>query len=187
MQTIAQTPPAVNGHTDPLPLPQFPQLPEAACSMTARVLVKAVSCESILITGRGVNGPEAARNLLESCAALKAQADAPPPLASRTQRLSLLLACGLEKAQAQGNTPRIERLLKACALVLAGCVLLADSENAEVRSQTEAMTTVYQVRGQMCTCQDAARHAEEPTHWCKHSLSVLLVRKLDEQERQENL
>lgn len=174
----------VNGHTTLTTIPQGPAtLPEAPCSMTARVLVRAVSCESILITGRGQTGPEAARNLLESCAALKTQAAAPPPLASRTQRLSLLLAYGLEKAVGKEDWKLVERLTKAAALVLAGRVVDMGDNTAEVRSQTEPETTTYQVVGHRCTCQDAKKHqAAEQAYYCKHSCAALFFYKLAAQE-----
>lgn len=182
--SLAPFTPTVNGHTTPAILPQGPPtLPEAPCSMTARILVKAVSCEPILITGRGQTGPEAAHNLLESVTALQTQANAPPPLASRTQRLSLLLACGLEKAVAKGDWKLVERLTKAAALVLAARVVQHGAGAYQVRSQTEPESTVYEIHGQACTCQDSRKPAEDtPPHRCKHVLSVLFYMRLLDQE-----
>lgn len=183
--TVAQSQESVNTHTPPAQMPPGPAiLPEAACAMTARVFVKAISCEPVLVTGRGQTGAEAARNLLESCAALRTQADAPPPLASRTQRLSAMLACGLKHAMAHTDQKLVERLLKAAALVLAGSVVHTGEGAYQVRSQTEPTTTFYEVHGRTCSCPDSRRHDEDVAAYrCKHVLAACLVMKLDDQEK----
>lgn len=178
MQTVAQPMPSVNG---PAILSQAPTtLPEAPCSMTAKVLVKGISCEPILVTGRGLTGAEAAYTLREAVAALQT-----PPLASRTQRLSVPLACGLEKAVGKGDWKLVERLTKAAALVLAGRVVQMDDGMYQVRSQVEPETTAYMVTGHTCTCQDARKHeAEDAPYYCKHSCAAVLFDKLALQEQE---
>ena len=184
MSTIAQTPQVVNGHTVPTTIPQAPALlPEAPCSITMRVPMPGYA-DHALITGRGQTGAEAAAQWQGSRDAMLAVVTAPAPLLSRTQRLSLFLACGLEKALAAQDTGRVQRLLKAAALVLAGCVSQESDGAYVVRSQTEPEKTVYRVVGHACTCQDATRHADESSFWCKHALSVLFVAKLDLQEQE---
>ncbi len=183
--TIANIPQAVNGQLPTAPM--IPRshgiLPESQCSINGFVKIGRHETRDHQVTGRGQTPEEAAANffgcveVLEAgYAARAARAAAPPPLASRTQRLGLLLACGMEKAV--GNTPRIERLLKAAALVLAGCVSQESDGTYAVRSQTDPETTVYHVAGRACSCQDAAHHADDSTFWCKHTLGALLTIKL---------
>ena len=188
--TIAQPSSYVNGYTAPVALAPGPAtLPEALCSMNGYVKIGMAEARNHQVTGRGMTPHEAAANYFGSLDALEAgyaarvaRQAAPAPLASRIQRLSLLLACGLEKAQ--GNTPRIERLLKGAALVLAGCVSQEPDGAYTVRSQTTPETTTYHVVGRLCPCQDAARHGDDSTFWCKHALGALLALKLALQEQE---
>lgn len=190
--TLPQSFPGVNGHSIPTAIPQGPaRLPEAPCSMNGFVKIGKADTRSHQVTGRGATPAEAAANYFGCLDALEAgyaaRAARQAPLASRTQRLSLLLACGLEKAQANDDTQRVERLLKAASLVLADCVSQAPDGCYDVRSQTEPSKTVYRVAARACTCLDAMRHAErhaeESSFWCKHSLAVLFAVKLLLQEQ----
>ena len=187
-QTIAQLTQAVNNHQMPSAVPQGPALlPEASCSVN--LFFEVPGYGKAQATGRGRTGAEAVDNLRQTIAhTLSAFAPHPPPLASRTQRLSLLLACGLEKALAKDDGKLAERLTKAALLVLAGHVeeVVIDGQPMgvyRVRSQAEPANTVYDVQGRVCECQDSRRHAEDTTPYhCKHSLASLLVHRLSEQE-----
>ena len=190
--TIADIPQPVNGHSVSTPAtPHAPVSTDALCSMNGFVKIGRHETRDHQCTGRGATPEEAAANffgcmdaLEAGYAARSARQATPAPLASRTQRLSLLLACGLEKAQTQGNTGRIERLLKATALVLAGCVSQETEGAYAVRSQTAPATTAYRVTGRSCSCRDAAQHTDDSSFWCKHSLASLLTVKLSLQEQE---
>lgn len=167
-------------HTAPATIPQGPAqlLHEAPCSMTARLLVPAISRDAILVTGRGLTGAEAARNLQESCAALQ-EAPAPTPPPSREQRLSALLTKGLVCAASKGDLDLVTRLSKAAYLVLTDAVEPGNTAGQlVVRSETHPETW-YEITGKMCTCPDWERAAKknEPRP-CNHVLAVLMTAKL---------
>ena len=179
--TIPQSTPSVNGHSAPVSI-------DALCSMNGFVKVGRHETRDHQCTGRGATPEEAAANFFGCMDALEAgyaaraaRTAAPPPLASRTQRLSLLLACGIEKALAKQDGKMIERLMKAAALVLAGRVVQLDDGTYQVRSLTEPETTAYIVAGSTCTCQDAKKHEGE-RYYCKHATAVAMVARLDAQE-----
>jgi hypothetical protein len=199
-QTVAWTP-TTNGMPTTLPLsadipwtasvpapsttPQVaPALPEAACSVNLFFEV-AAGYGKAQATGRGANAQEAAANLKATIEATRAIL-APPPLASRTERLAALLACGTQKALASGNTARLDRLARAYLLVvkgMVGAVTVNDVPTGayEVQSQTTPGKR-YFVESQSCECQDARKHADDPSFFCMHSLAALYVTRLDAQE-----
>ncbi len=186
---------SLNGHAAQTTMPQgTATVPEALCSMNGFVKIGRHETRDHQCTGRGTSPEEAAANFfgcldaLEAGYAARAARQAPPvPLASRTQRLSLLVACGVEKALAVQDTDRVQRLLKATALVLAGCVNQEPDGTYAVRSQIEPEKTVYRVAGRACSCQDARQHAEDTHALCKHVLAVFFCRRLSEQEDNHNL
>ena len=186
-QTLPQPPASVNGHL--LSPPYNAPVPEALCSMNGYVKIGLAETRNHQVTGRGNTPEEAAANYFGGVEALEAGYAAraarnatPAPLASRTQRLSLLLACGVEKAIGKGDWKLVERLMKAVVLVLAERVVQTGDGTCQVRSQTEPETTVYRVQGRACACQDASQHHTDVSYWCKHSLSSLMEMKLKEQE-----
>ena len=153
-------------------------MPEAPCSMTARLLVPSLSREAILVTGRGHTGAEAARALREGCAAL--QEEPMPPLPpSRQERLSVLLTKGLVCAASKGDCDLVTRLSKAAYLVLTGAAEPTDSPAVlAVRSQS-VPSHWYEVSDHQCTCPDWERAAKkgEPRP-CKHVLAAQLYKRL---------
>ena len=188
--TIPHVPQPVNGHSAPVSIPPpAPVSTDALCSMNGFVKIGRHETRDHQCTGRGATPEEAAANYfgcvdtLEAGYAARAMRQAPPvPLASRTQRLSLLLACGLEKAVGKHDWKLVERLMKAAALVLAGRVVPLDDGGYQVRSQTEPETTMYEVHGRVCTCPDSRKHeGDELGYRCKHVVSCLFVLRLDEQ------
>ena len=192
MPTIAQpTYGCNNGHAAPAMIPQGPATPEALCSMNGFVKIGRAETRTHQVTGRGATPEEAAANYFGSLDALEAGYAARaareallPPLPSRTERLSRLLACGLEKTTAKGDWRLVDRLTKAVALVLAGRVVPMGDGTYQVRSQTEPETTMYEVSGRACTCPDSRKHeADEQPYRCKHILSYLFVLRLDDQEK----
>ena len=193
--TIPQHPQAVNGqHPTAAGIPHGPALlPEAPCTMNGFVKIGRHETRDHQCTGRGTTPEEAAANFFGCIEALEAgyaaratRTAAPPPLASRTQRLGLLLACGLEKAVGKGDWKLVERLGKAAALVLAGRVVQTEESIYQVRSQAEPETTAYTVAGRDCTCQDARKHeTDETAYWCKHTCAAVLFHKLAAQESGE--
>src|ERR1051326_9223187 len=101
---------------------------EAPTSMNVYVEIPGLGRTQV--TGRGQTGLDAAHQLKSGVDALQALYAAPAPLASRTERLATLLACGLGKAAAKKDSALIERLSKAPALVLAGGGEPTDSPTA---------------------------------------------------------
>lgn len=188
--TVARLPQAVNTHSIPLPSMIAHPTTDALCSMNGFVKIGRHETRDHQCTGRGATPDEAAANyfgcldaLEAGYAARAARQAVPAPLASRTQRLSLLLACGLEKATQAEDWKLVERLIKAAALVLAGRVVQSATSGHQVRSQTEPETTVYEVAGRRCTCQDAKKHeGETPAHLCKHALAACFTVRLATEE-----
>ena len=181
-ETIPQIPLAVNGQAAGT---------DALCSMNGFVKIGRHETRDHQCTGRGATPEEAAAHFFGCMDALEAgyaaraaRLAAPPPLASRMQRLGLLLACGLEHSIARNDHKLAERLLKAAAIVLAGGVAQTGEGAYVVRSQTEPEATFYEVAGRACTCADSRRKSDEKTYRCKHVLAACLVMKLDDQEKE---
>jgi hypothetical protein len=65
------------------------------------------------------------------------------------------------------------RVEKALALALAGDVEILPDGGGRVASQRDGQTIYYITNGH-CTCKD---YASAPDGWCKHRLSVALVRR----------
>jgi len=180
--THTEAPYALSG---PYPTPASHS--EAPCSLNIKLRVAG---GDVQITGRGQTPAEAVANVLETKALLTAALTAPTaptaptPRPSRTQRLGVLLACGTEKAVAQGDLARLTRLVKAYELVVRGHVVAnPDGGGALVQSQAAGATTHYRVVGRRCECADYTRHVEaEQSYLCKHGLAYLLVQRLDAQE-----
>ena len=173
MQTIAEY---ANGykHISPLAmLPQTPVLPEAACSVNLFVEIEGHGRAQV--TGRGFTPGEAADNLVQTIASVRAVlAPTPPPAPpTRTEQVAALLAKWLACAMAKGDTGLAERVMKAAALVLGDKVTLGEDGQHRVSSLTNS--ALYVVADGACTCPDAQHHPERA---CKHRLSTELAKRL---------
>ena len=183
-------PQSVNGSTRE-GVPLLPALAEAPCSVNVRFRVHGY-LDAGQATGRGFSPEEAAENLRRTIEATRAALAPPPavplPLANRTTRLALLLACGTEKALVRGDRALIERLAKAYLLVIDGKVEPASEEIPCLRYHVGSQQPdgpIYEVEGLTCTCYDSRHHAADETRYaCKHSLGVLYCQRLTEQEDQ---
>ena len=184
-QTLPQPTASVNGHL--MPPPHTAPVPEARCSMNGYVKIGLAETRNHQVTGRGNTPEEAAANYFGGVKALEAGYAAraarnatPAPLASRTQRLSLLLVKGLTCAASRQDQALVDRISKAAYLVLAGAVEPTERDGAwAVRSQRDPLTW-YTVDGEHCSCPDAGKH---PERGCKHFLAVALWQRLEAQER----
>lgn len=175
MQTTIIAPCAtkVQHHDTPAPT----MLPEAPCSVNMKFAV-GVTGECAQATGRGATAQEAATNLKATVDATRA-AFAPPAPLSREEQVGRLLACGLSKAVAKGDTQLCERLMKGALLVLAGAVEPGNRGGVmAVRSQRDSATW-YEVEGRTCSCPDARRHQQDEARYCcKHVCAALFVTKI---------
>jgi len=143
--------------------------------------------DTALVTGRGNDAAEAARNLTETIQATKA-ALAPGEKRearsekqedrSREQIVAGLLTCGMQKAVAKGDMGLVERLAKAAALVLGDRIQTTDTPDVyRVLSLTNDTHYLVVATALTCTCPDWHKHngeAQEKRHLCKHVLATIM-------------
>lgn len=168
-----------------------PQSPEATHSVNLFFKVEGYERDA-QATGRGATAPEAAQNLLDVITETRRLLAPPvpnepmpvpaePPVLSFYQRLSRMVACGLEKAWARGDEALEERLIKAERLVRACALEATDLEGAFAVRSLSNPETWYNVDGKGCSCPDHKRHVEDTVKYhCKHSLAMLMFIKLNE-------
>ena len=186
---MATIPCTTNGYkplTSHEPLqPAHVRLPEAACSVNGYFHIQGYS-DRFQATGRGFTPDEAVKNLAETMQKTRAIL-APPPLATREERLARLYTSGIVRALALKDSGLVQRITKAFLLYTSGALQPTDSPVVyTVHSQT-GEDTIYEVTGNrhtgyVCVCQDWTRHQEEKGYACKHSLVVMFEHRLREQE-----
>ena len=159
-------------------------LAEAPVSITAHILVTAISRDTLLVTGRGVTAQEAVTNLHEAIAAVKAQ---PQPL-SLVDKIAPLLAISLKDACEYGHAHDLARIINAATIVLRGTIEQHDSApaSASVRSSTHA-NLWHTCIDNVCSCPDWGRHKHQgqDTYVCQHLLAVQWWRSMQEHSPSE--
>ena len=170
---IAQSTPQ---HNPPiLPTAPLPRLPEAPCSITGKITIDCTG-HQVQITGRGLNGNDAARNYAETLSAIRI-ALAPPAPPTRQERLAALLMKGLACAVERKDFALAQRLGKAAALVAFEMVEPGHVAGTYVvRSQTTPDTWHEIDEHGQCDCRWAQFHPEEP---CTHRLAYSLWQRLE--------
>lgn len=158
-------------------------VPEAACSVNGYFKLDGYP-ERFQATGRGLTPAEAAANLrgtIEATRAALAPVPNEPPVRSKPTRLSILLACWLEKAWDHGEDAMGDRIIKAAHLIRNGAVYVGNREGLmTVRSQRNPETW-YDVENGQCTCKDWTAHVQagKKAH-CKHTFAVQMYLRLAE-------
>lgn len=95
-----------------------------------------------------------------------------------TGKLLALLQCGMEKAAKANDLGRMQRLVKAAALVQDGKVE-READGWNVGSQTEENKGYYVNEAFSCSCEDWKRHAEQAEkYYCKHGCAALFFDRL---------
>lgn len=163
-------------------------LAEAPVSITAHILVPAISKDPLLVTGRGATAREAAMNLRQAIAAVR---EMPQPArlsdnASPIARLAPLIAARLQRdLEWEEPTPSsLERTIKAAAIVLSDGVKWDEHTLDAIAVRSMGKNDLwYTCIGTSCSCPDWANHkTQDPDiiYFCKHMIAALWWRQVRE-------
>lgn len=150
-------------------------LPEAPFSTNAYAIIDGVKHQ---ITARGSSATEMTSNYFAAVDTLTAAYTARSRRMDPAQLLALV-QCGIAKAVKHNDLDRIKRLMKAVEIVQSGGVTAEQDGTYAVTSQSDPAKGYWVNADGACACEDWIRHAEQKeVFFCKHSLAVLLVIRL---------
>lgn len=163
--------------------------PESPCSVNAFIELPSVGRTQI--TGRGFTGDEAALHFRETLHAMRTAFEPAP--APKRETLGEVATRWLARAAQNHDYALVERIAKAVALVVAGCVrrtmedddVITDAAPVDAyHVQSLDAEKCYRVGASgniadivSCTCKDFSyRSNEQQGFLCKHGLAALLYR-----------